>query len=184
MDVVPGKGAAPQDFPTTTACHPDAPRGLARGRRGGQHGAVPFDVDRLLALWTTPFPDDRAAEAAFREVYADPVVVNGVPVPAAGLVARARALQGVFESAERQVLDVVDTGGKVAVAFRLSGQQVGVLATAAGPLQPTGRVVALRVIDVLTITDGRISDIWMVADELGALVAVDAVRLAQPVPED
>ncbi|MGY1662829.1 ester cyclase [Geodermatophilus sp. SYSU D00705] len=141
---------------------------------------MPFDVDRLLALWVTPFPDDRTAEAAFREVYADPVVVNGVPVPASGLVDRARALQGVFDDARREVVDVVDTGGKVAVAFRLSGRQVGTLATAAGPLPPTGRVVSLRVIDILTITDGRISEIWMVADELGALVEVDAVRLAQP----
>jgi hypothetical protein len=40
--------------------------------------------------------------------------------------------------------------------------------------------VELRVIDVLTITEGRNSDIWMVADELGALVAVNAVRLSPP----
>jgi hypothetical protein len=76
------------------------------------------------------------------------------------------------------MLDVVDGGGKVALAFRLRGRQVGVLATSAGPLPPTGQVVDLRVIDVLTITEGRISEIWMVADELGALVAVDAVRLS------
>jgi predicted ester cyclase len=137
-----------------------------------------FDVDRLLRLWTGPLPDDPTAEAAFRELYTDPVSVNGTPVTAAGLVARARALQGVFEGVERQVLDVVDGGGKVAVAFRLSGRQVGTLATSAGPVPPTGRVVELRVVDVLTLTDGRISDIWMVADELGALVALDVVRLS------
>jgi predicted ester cyclase len=142
-----------------------------------------FDVDRLLRLWTGPLPDDATAEAAFRELYADPVSVNGAPVSAAGLVARARALQGVFEGVERQVLDVVDGGGKVAVAFRLTGRQVGTLATSAGPLPPTGRVVELRVVDVLTLTDGRISDIWMVADELGALVALDAVRLSPPADE-
>jgi hypothetical protein len=38
------------------------------------------------------------------------------------------------------------------------------------------------VIDILTITDGLISEIQMVADELGALVAVDAVRLVQADP--
>jgi predicted ester cyclase len=136
-----------------------------------------FDVDRLLELWTGALPDDSAAEAAFRELYADPVSVNGVPVSASGLVARARALQGVFEGRERHVLDVVDGGDKVAIAFRLRGRQVGVLATSAGPLPPTGQVLDLRVIDILTITGGRISDIWMVADELGALAALDAVRL-------
>lgn len=35
----------------------------------------------------------------------------------------------------------------------------------------------MRVIDILTVTNGRISSIWMVADELGALVAIDAVSL-------
>jgi hypothetical protein len=139
-----------------------------------------FDVDRLLRLWTDPLPDDHAAEAAFRELYADPVSVNGVPVSATGLVARARALQGVFAGPERQVLDVVDGGGKVAVAFRLSGRQVGALATSAGLVPPTGQVLDLRVIDILTITEGRVSHIWMVADELGALVAMDAVRLSPP----
>jgi ketosteroid isomerase-like protein len=135
-----------------------------------------FDVERLLRLWSDPPPDDAAAESAFRELYADPVQVNGAVVGAAGLVARARALQGTFDRIERQVLDVVEDGGKVAVAFRLSGRQVGTLHTSAGPVPPTGQVVELRVIDVLTITDGRISDIRMVADELGALVAVGAVQ--------
>jgi hypothetical protein len=32
------------------------------------------------------------------------------------------------------------------------------------------------VIDILTLTDGRISNIWMVADELGTLVSLGAVR--------
>jgi hypothetical protein len=38
----------------------------------------------------------------------------------------------------------------------------------------------LRVVDVLTLTGGRIAEIFMVADELGALAAVDAVRLVPP----
>jgi ketosteroid isomerase-like protein len=75
------------------------------------------------------------------------------------------------------VLDVCDAGDKVAVAFRLSGRQVGPMGTAAGVLPPTGQDIALRVIDILTLTDGRISEITMVADELGALAAVGAARL-------
>jgi len=142
-----------------------------------------FDVDRLLRLWTDPLPDDdAAAAAAFREVYTDPVRVNGADLTAADLVARARALQRTFEEPEREVLDVVEGDvvegdGKVAVAFRMSGRQVGPLSTAAGPLAPTGQHLQLRVIDVLTLTGGRISAITMVADELGALAAVGAVRL-------
>jgi hypothetical protein len=37
--------------------------------------------------------------------------------------------------------------------------------------------MTMRVIDILTLTDGRISNIWMVADELSALVAINAVAL-------
>jgi predicted ester cyclase len=136
-----------------------------------------YDVDRLLRLWTEPLPGGPAAEEAFRAVYTDPVTVNGSALSAADLVARARALQQALADAQRQVVSVVEDGDRVAVAFRMGGRQVGPLATSAGPLAPTGRHVELRVVDVLTITGGRISDVWMVADELGALAAVGAVAL-------
>src|SRR3954468_7338888 len=105
-----------------------------------------FDVERLLRLWSDPIPDDEAAVAAFRELYTDPVTVNGADLTAADLVARARALQGVFEPLERHVLDVVEGNGKVAVAFRMGGRQVGTLGTSAGALAPTGQRLELRVI--------------------------------------
>jgi predicted ester cyclase len=143
---------------------------------GEQHGAMAFDVDRLLQLWTDLPADDAAAVAAFGEVYTDPVTVNGAALPVTGLVARARALHEALDRIEREVLGVVDDGAQVAVAFRLSGVHVGPLSTSAGPVPPTGRTVELRVIDVLTLTDGRISAIWMTADELGALVTVGAVQ--------
>jgi hypothetical protein len=136
-----------------------------------------FDVERLLRLWTDPLPDDDAAQAAFRGLYTDPVLVNGAPRTAAEMVARARSLQAVFDPLERDVLDVVTGEDKVAVAFRMGGRQVGTYPTAVGPLPPTGQDLWLRVIDILTLTDGRISGITMVADELGALAAVSAVRL-------
>jgi hypothetical protein len=36
----------------------------------------------------------------------------------------------------------------------------------------------VRTIDVLTVTDGLISAIWVVADDLGLLRQLDAIRLA------
>jgi ketosteroid isomerase-like protein len=140
-----------------------------------------FDVERLLRLWTDPLPeDDATAAAAFREVYADPVRVNGALLGAADLVTRARALQQVFADLAREVLALVEAGEQVAVAFRLRGRQVGTWTTSAGPLAPTGRELVLRAIDVLTLVDGRITEIVMVADELGALTALDAVGLRTP----
>jgi len=137
-----------------------------------------FDIERLLRLWTDPLPDGPAAEDAFRSLYTDPVVVNGGSLTAADMVSRARALQQVFDAPKREVLDVAEGGNKVAVAFRLTGKQIGPFGTSAGVLQPTGQTLSIRVIDILTITDGLISEIVMVADELGALVAIDAARLA------
>ena len=142
---------------------------------------MPLDVERLLQLWSDPLPvDDDAAAAAFREMYADPVTVNGTPLPAAALVDRARAVQRTFVPVRREVLSVVEQGDRVAVAFRMGGPHVGPWTTAAGPVPATGRELWLRVIDVLTVVDGRITDIVMVADELGVLVGLDAVRLRFP----
>jgi predicted ester cyclase len=138
---------------------------------------MPFDVERLFQLWAEPQPDGPAAEAAFRELYTDPVLVNGNPVTPAELAALARSTQSAYDGIEREMLDVVEHDDKIAIAFRMGGRQVGPLTTPAGPLPPTGEDVWVRVIDILTITDGRISKIWMVADWLGTLSAIDAVRL-------
>ncbi len=136
-----------------------------------------FDIDELLNLWSTPLPDS-AEEAAeqIRTLYTEPVTINGVPLTARDLAARVRRVTGTFESQEFEVLDVVEAGDKVAVAFRVSGFHVGPLTTALGVLPGTGERLDLRVIDILTLTDGKISNIEMCADELGALVSAHAVR--------
>ena len=135
-----------------------------------------FDVDALLDLWTSPLPDDDdAAASRFREYYHDPVTVNGSQLTAADLVTRARVVQAMLEDAENVVLDSFEAGDKVALAFRMRGRQVGPMATTLGPLPPDGQPLDVRVIDVLTLVDGRVSNIWMVADELGVLVSRGAV---------
>ena len=136
-----------------------------------------YDITALLDLWTRPHHDRVEAEQAFRQLYTDPVVVNGSALTASQLVQRAVALQGALDQVHREVLDVCDTGTKVAVAFRLEGRHIGPLSTSAGVLGPTGQRLSLRVIDILTLTDGRISSITMVADELGALAPINAAAL-------
>ena len=139
-----------------------------------------FDVERLLRLWTDPLPtDDASAAAAFGELYTDPVTVNGTPLPMSDLVARARVLQGALERPEREVLAVADAGDSVGVAFRLAGRQVGPLDTPAGRLPPTGQWIDVRIIDVLTLSDGRVTAIRMVADWLPALAAAGALRIPE-----
>jgi SnoaL-like polyketide cyclase len=139
---------------------------------------VLVDVDRLLRLWTDALPrDDEAAADAFRGLYADPVTVNGTPLSAADMVARARVMQAALAEPEREVLAVVESGDAVAVAFRLAGRHVGPLDTPAGRLPASGARIDLRVIDVLSIAGGRISAIWMVGDWLGALAPTGMVRV-------
>jgi hypothetical protein len=152
-------------------------------RRGAEdeHGAVLLDVEHLLRLWTDPLPpDDDEAADAFRRLYADPVTVNGAPLSAADMAARARMMQAALAAPEREVLGVVESGDAVAVAFRLAGRHVGPLDTPVGRLPASGARIDLRVIDILTFTDGRISAITMVGDWLSALAAAGLVQAATP----
>ena len=135
-------------------------------------------VTRLLDLWSTPLPaDDATALARFAALYTDPVTINGAAMSLADLLARARATQTAYGGIEREVLERVEASGKLVVAFRLTGTHTGPVATPLGVVPATGRPVDLRVIDVLTITDGRISDVVMVADELANLHRLGVLAL-------
>ena len=137
-----------------------------------------FTVDGLMRLWDDLPADPAALEAAFREVYADPVVVNGERRTLPELVAMASGMRSVFADTRREAIEVVETPGHVAVAFRLRGRHVGPLPTPLGTVRPTGRTVDLRIIDILTITDGLIGAVQMVADNLDLLMQLGAVTLA------
>jgi len=135
-------------------------------------------LDRLLPLWTQPVDARDDPEAAFGQVYADPVVVNGTAMSLTELVARARSLQQAFDGLGMDILDTVETPGRVVVAFVMRGRHVGPFASPLGPVAPAGRDIAVRTIDVLTVTDGLISAIWVVADDLGLLRQLGGIRLA------
>lgn len=135
-------------------------------------------ADRLLDLWVGIPADDADAAAAFARLYADPVTVNGAPMPVAGLVARARTLHAAYADLEMELLDVVAAADRVVIAFIMHARHTGPLATPLGSVPATGRTVAARTIDILTVRDGLITAITVVADELGVLTQLDAVRLA------
>jgi predicted ester cyclase len=131
--------------------------------------------ERLFALWTIP-PDSRDdPDAAFRELYDDPVLINGVPVPVTDLVARARALHRAFSEHDMEIVERIAEPGKLAIAFRHTARHTGPWTTPLGVLEPTGSLVAGIGIDLLTIRDGRIAGIWVLADELQRLAQVGAL---------
>jgi ketosteroid isomerase-like protein len=106
------------------------------------------------------------------------VSFNGTDVSAATPAERARTTRRAFADLEAEVLEQVDAGAHTAIVFRMRGRHVGPLATPLGEVPPTGRVVERQVIDVLESRDGRIAKVWMVGDDLGALVRPGALSLA------
>jgi SnoaL-like polyketide cyclase len=131
--------------------------------------------DRLFALWTAP-PDSRDDPiAAFRELYDDPVLINGTPLPVPDLVARARALHSAFTDHDIRIVERIAEPGKLAIAFRHTARHTGPWTTPVGVLEPTGTTVAGLGIDLLTLYDGRITEIWVLADELQRLLQVGAL---------
>jgi predicted ester cyclase len=144
-------------------------------RRARRIEAVPELVDRLLPLWTGAVADREEAEADFRAVYADPVVVNGVDLSVGQLVQRAALLQDAFADLSMDVLDVVETADRLVLAFLMRGRHVGTFASAVGDIAPTHREIEVRTIDVLTVEDGKITRIWVVADDLGLLRQLGAL---------
>lgn len=135
-------------------------------------------VDRLMGLWASPPSDDAVALAEFEALYTDPVEINGTAMTPADLLARARVMQDSYTGLRHHLLERVEAPGQLAIAFRLSGTHTGPLPTPLGTVAASGRPIDVRVIDILTLTGGRISRVVMVADELGLLHGIGAVAMA------
>jgi predicted ester cyclase len=136
-----------------------------------------IDLGALLALWETS-PSDRPDPVAdFGTLYADPVLVNGTPTRVVDLVSRATALNAAFADSRTTVLDVVAEGSKVAFAFRREATHVGAWLTPVGEVPATGRRVTLMGMDILTVEDGRVTAIWVLADDLAVLLGAAGHRL-------
>lgn len=134
-------------------------------------------ITRALRLWGQPLPEGDAALEAFRAVYVDPVLVNGTSTPVGVLVERARRMQAAFAGLHHTVLETVETPGRVAFAFRISGRLVGPLETPLGALAPTGAPVDVLGLDLFVVDEqrDRVTAIWAQADYLSLLTAAGAV---------
>ena len=104
------------------------------------------------------------------------MIVNGVEISIPDMVVRARRLNAAFEALTAEILQVVGGGdGSLAVAFVMRGRHTGPYAGPFGIVEPTGIDVDIRTIDILTLTDGKVSKIWVIADDLGLLRQLGAV---------
>lgn len=130
---------------------------------------TPIDLDGVLALWEQPIDDRSDPAADFREFYADPVPVNGVLTSADELVARARALHAAFADRSTELVHRVETADRLVIGFYIHARHVGPYATPLGVAEATGRRVNIRTTDILTIKDGKISEIWVMSDEVDVM---------------
>jgi predicted ester cyclase len=132
-------------------------------------------VEGLFRLWQQG-ADDADLEDGFAAFYTDPVVVNGVEMARRDLVGRARSLHAAFEGLRAQVVQVVQgADDALALAFVMRGRHTGPYEGPLGIIQPTGTEVEIPTIDVLTLTGGKISAIWVRADDLGLLRQLGAL---------
>lgn len=137
------------------------------------------NLDSTLQLWTQPVPnDDSVAVRAFAERYTDPVLINGSSFTCLDLVQRARAQQRAFSDLRIEILQRVDTPEHTVIAFRQIARHTGPLATPLGDVPASGRDISRMVMDILKFENGRVSEVHVVGDELGLLVALGAVKLA------
>ncbi|MFI7600193.1 ester cyclase [Actinoplanes sp. NPDC049681] len=128
---------------------------------------------QLFDLWRVPPSERDDPVRAFARVYTDPVIINDAPMPVADLVARAAALHAAFTEHVIEIVDRMAAPGKLTVAFRHRARHTGLWRTPLGDLPPTGRTVSGLGIDVLTLDgSGRVSRIWVLADELQRIVQV------------
>jgi predicted ester cyclase len=125
--------------------------------------------ERLLDLWAAPIPARDEALAAFAALYTDPVSINGTAVPLSALVDRADQTHAALERTAVEVLDVVESPGKVVIAFEMTARHIGTWHSALGDVPATGRIITVRTIDVLTMRDGLVTAIWVTSDETALL---------------
>jgi hypothetical protein len=138
-----------------------------------REGVTMIEAQQLMDLWIVPTDEQADPVVAFGVVYADPVRINGTPMSVSDLVARARTLHLAFADHVIELVDQVKQQDKLAIAFRHAARHVGPWTTPLGVIEPTGRTVTGLGIDLLTFdSDGRISEIWVLADELRRVLQV------------
>ena len=145
--------------------------------RSMARGTPAPDLDALLGLWEIPPSERDDPVGDFAALYADPVLINGVPTPVVDLVARATALHRAFRDPATELLDVVREGSKIAFAFRRTATHVGAWPTPLGEVAPTGERLTLMGMDILTVESGRVTAIWVLADDLAVLLGAGGHRL-------
>ena len=110
----------------------------------------------------------------YLDLYSDDVVFGGItpePMDKAGVVAFHESFYSAFTGAQAEVLEVIESGDRLAVRLVVSGRHEGEFMG----VPATGNDVQLAITTILTMRDGKCVERWSTADMLGLLIQVGAV---------
>ena len=96
-------------------------------------------------------------------------------------------LRGAFPDRVDVIEDIVAEEDRVGLLFRLQGTHQGNFFG----IPPTGRKIDVYEVGIYRVTDGKVSEAWFMADELGALLQLnatlperkDGTRIAPPITD-
>jgi predicted ester cyclase len=108
------------------------------------------------------------------DFYSDDVVFGGVtpePMDKAGTVAFHEGFYSAFSDAKVDLLDLVESGDKLAARLLIKGRHTGEFMGVA----PSGNDVQLAITTILTMRDGKCIERWSTADMFGLMIQIGAV---------
>jgi predicted ester cyclase len=119
-----------------------------------------------------------ASERAFAELLHPDVLDHsrppGIAPGAEGVRQQFDGFRAAFDGFRAEILDQLAQGDKVVTRKVLRGTHTG----AFQGIEPTGAEVAIHVIDIVRVADGRIVEHWNVVDRLGLLTQLGAPAVA------
>ena len=99
--------------------------------------------------------------------------VNGQTIVTSALAARVRNTYDAYPDLKFSVDDLLADGNKAVVRWTMTGTHRGTLAGVPG----SGARVSVTGINIFRVTDGRIAEMWVSADDLGELRQIGALAL-------
>ena len=103
--------------------------------------------------------------------YVNHTAPPGVPADRAGLKQLTAMFRRAFPDGWMTIEDMVAEGDRVATRKTFRGTHQGELRG----IPPTGQAVAIGLIDIVRLVDGKVVESWSVADDLGLLQQLGAL---------
>jgi Pyruvate phosphate dikinase, AMP/ATP-binding domain/SnoaL-like polyketide cyclase len=112
------------------------------------------------------------------EVVAKAVATKQLAIHASPAGGTEEQLQQAFSHRQIEPIEQIVSGDRFVLVFLQRGRHAGRFETPLGSIEPTGRTFEIPAIDVFRISNGRITAIEVVPDNLSLMMQLGALRLA------